>query len=137
MNRTPVAVASDNIKSVGWENGTLEIEFVNGQVYQYIDTPANFAEQMVHPSQGATPGMFFNLFVKERYAYKRVEPEPKPEPTPAKLSPHWLAQFDERQQKTIQFARLYAADFGHGADGHNNMMVIAKLAALLDEMQSV
>lgn len=133
MNRTPVAVASDMIRSAGWENGTLQIEFMDGAVYDYYDVPANFLDQLIHPAPGATPGMFFKLFVKERYGYKRVEPTAKPE-VPAKKKPHWLTQFDERQQKTIQFARLYAKDFGHGADGHNNMTVIAKLAALLDEM---
>lgn len=46
--------------------------------------------------------------------------------------PAWLSSFDERQQNQIRFARLYAREFHHGADGHNNMLIIAKMAELLD-----
>lgn len=28
-------VTSSNVRSVGWENNTLEVEFNNGAVYQY------------------------------------------------------------------------------------------------------
>jgi hypothetical protein len=45
----------------------------------------------------------------------------------------WLALFDERQRKEIAFDRLYAAQFGHGTDGHNAKMIIAKMADLLDK----
>lgn len=42
--------------------------------------------------------------------------------------PGWLTTwFDARQQKQIEFALVYALDFHHGADGHNNMMIIARL----------
>ena len=37
MNRTPVR--SSNIASVGYKNGTLEIAFVDGGVYQYFNVP--------------------------------------------------------------------------------------------------
>lgn len=43
----------------------------------------------------------------------------------------WFGQFDKRQQDQIRFAVLYAKDFHHGADGHNNMMIIAKMVELL------
>lgn len=43
----------------------------------------------------------------------------------------WFGQFDKRQQDQIRFAVIYARDFHHGADGHNNMMIIAKMAELL------
>lgn len=42
--------------------------------------------------------------------------------------PGWLTTwFDARQQKQIEFALVYANDFHHGADGHNSMMIIARL----------
>lgn len=44
----------------------------------------------------------------------------------------FMGEFDERQKSQINFSRLYAADYHHGADGHNNMMIIAKMADLLD-----
>lgn len=35
MERTPVS--SSRMRSVGWENGTLEIEFNDGSIYQYYN----------------------------------------------------------------------------------------------------
>ena len=49
------------------------------------------------------------------------------------LTSTWFALFDERQRKEIAFDRLYAAQFGHGTDGHNAKIIIAKLADLLDK----
>jgi len=44
----------------------------------------------------------------------------------------WLDEFDTREQKCIDHARMYAAVYDHGDPGHMHMKVIAKLAALLD-----
>lgn len=44
-----------------------------------------------------------------------------------------MAEFNEREQKEIDFARLYAKNFSHGTDGHNRLLLIAKLA---DELAS-
>lgn len=44
----------------------------------------------------------------------------------------WLDEFDERQQKAIDFARLYNAQYNHGEPGHLHLTIIGKLAALLD-----
>jgi hypothetical protein len=44
----------------------------------------------------------------------------------------WLEEFDQREQKSIDHARLYAAHYAHGDPGHLHLMIIAKLAALLD-----
>lgn len=44
----------------------------------------------------------------------------------------WLDEFDAREQKCIDHARLEAAQYDHGDPGHMHMKVIAKLAALLD-----
>lgn len=49
--------------------------------------------------------------------------------------PQWMAQLDERTNKHIAFARTYAAQFGHGAPGHLDLMTIAALAKLLDERE--
>ena len=38
----------------------------------------------------------------------------------------------DRDCKEIAFARLYASDFRHGTDGHNRLLIIAKLAELLE-----
>jgi hypothetical protein len=44
----------------------------------------------------------------------------------------WLDNLDERQQQEVRFARAYAAQYGHGTDGHHRLVLIAKLAELLD-----
>lgn len=47
----------------------------------------------------------------------------------------WLKHFDERQQKEIDFARLYASDFRHGTDGHNAKLIIAQMAEILTNQE--
>lgn len=51
------------------------------------------------------------------------------EPT---AQPTWLEEFDGREQKSIDNARLYAAQYSHGDPGHLHLLIIAKLAAILD-----
>lgn len=54
------------------------------------------------------------------------------EAKPVTPTPQWMDEFAEREQKSIDHARLYAAQYGHGDPGHMHLMVIAKLAELLD-----
>jgi hypothetical protein len=44
----------------------------------------------------------------------------------------WRQKFDARQQKLIAHAETYSKD-PFGVDGHNALMVIAKLAGILDD----
>lgn len=44
----------------------------------------------------------------------------------------WQAGLDQRQRQEVELARLYARDFGHGTAGHNRLVLIDKLADLLD-----
>jgi len=44
----------------------------------------------------------------------------------------WRDALDERQRKQIAFAETYIRDFNHGAIGHNDYILIAKLAEILD-----
>jgi hypothetical protein len=44
----------------------------------------------------------------------------------------WRDGLDERMRKAIAFAETYVSDFGHGAIGHNDYILIARLAELLD-----
>lgn len=48
----------------------------------------------------------------------------------------WAQELDERQRKELSLARLYAKDYAHGTDGHSRLMLIAKLAELLDKAQA-
>ncbi len=49
----------------------------------------------------------------------------------------WLEQFEGREQKEIDLARLYAVHYDHGSPGHLHLKLIAKLAALLDRHEGI
>lgn len=48
----------------------------------------------------------------------------------------WKLFFDERQRKEVEFDGIYADSFAHGTDGHNARLIIAKMANLLDLIQT-
>ena len=69
MQKDPVA--SSNLASVGYspDTETLEIEFLNGSVYQYYNVPEN----MYHQLMGAgSKGKFLHTYIKNAYPYSRV-----------------------------------------------------------------
>ena len=45
----------------------------------------------------------------------------------------WRASFDERQRRLIDNCVLYAAKDPAGMPGHNLALIVAKMAAMLDE----
>ena len=49
---------------------------------------------------------------------------------------NWLSNFDDRQQKEIEFCKLYAEKFSHGTDGHSAKLIIAKMASILNEIEN-
>lgn len=60
------------------------------------------------------------------------EPEPTPEPEPDE---GWRAEFDERQNGLIRNCIDYAAGNPAGLPGHGLMLIIARMAELLDAQQ--
>ena len=44
----------------------------------------------------------------------------------------WRDLLDDRQQKEIAFSELYATEYKHGTTSHNQYVLIARLALLLD-----
>jgi len=44
----------------------------------------------------------------------------------------WQCYLDERELKETALAMLYAVQFHHGTDGHNRLMLIAKLTSLVN-----
>jgi hypothetical protein len=66
-----VPVESASFKSVGHDPGTLtlEIEFHNGNIYQYFDVP-----QPVHEEFMRSPslGKFFGSQIKGQYRYAKL-----------------------------------------------------------------
>lgn len=47
----------------------------------------------------------------------------------------WMSNFTDREIKEIEFAVLYKSRFAHGTDGHNAKIIIAKMAAMLDNIE--
>lgn len=45
----------------------------------------------------------------------------------------WRDHFTDRELKEIDFAKVYAEQFAHGTTGHNQLLIIAKLAGLLSQ----
>lgn len=64
-------VASTNLTSVGYdkETQTLEVEFLNGRVYQYYGVPADLHGQLM---QAPSKGQFFNAYIRNYYPFSRV-----------------------------------------------------------------
>ena len=64
-------VSSSNVASVGYDEQTetLEVEFLNGTVYQYFNVGVDLYEQLkLAPSKG----QFLNTYIRSAYPYSRV-----------------------------------------------------------------
>jgi len=48
----------------------------------------------------------------------------------------WTDTLTDAQRKEIAWSRLYAKEHAHGTTGHNALLLIAKLASLLDATES-
>ncbi|MGT2755409.1 KTSC domain-containing protein [Streptococcus ovis] len=46
-------VASSNVRSVGWENNTLEVEFNNGSIYHYHNVSRSEYQSVLIGSVGS------------------------------------------------------------------------------------
>lgn len=64
-------VASSNIRSVGYDpqTQTLEVEFMNGTIYQYYGVPENIYDKMMGEQ---SKGRFLNMYIRNQYPYSRV-----------------------------------------------------------------
>lgn len=49
----------------------------------------------------------------------------------------WLSNFDERERKEIKFCLLYKRRFDHGTPGHNLRVIVAKMASILENAESI
>jgi len=68
MQRKPIA-GSSNIRSIGFEDGTLEIEFRSGAVYRYEGVPEQVYLDLV---ASESVGQFFAEFIKGRYPFTKA-----------------------------------------------------------------
>ena len=64
-------VASSNIASLGYDpdTETLEVEFLNGSIYQYFNVPQNIFDQLY---QASSKGRFLNTYIKNAYPFSRI-----------------------------------------------------------------
>jgi uncharacterized protein len=64
-------VSSSSIVSIGYDasSETLEVEFQNGNVYQYYNVPQNIYQQFVESS---SKGQFHHTYIRNAFAYSRV-----------------------------------------------------------------
>lgn len=67
-----ISIISKVLKSVGYDEttGTLEVEFKNGGLYEYVDVPADeYAALMRAPSKGT----YFGDHIRDAYRFKRIK----------------------------------------------------------------
>lgn len=66
-----VAVVSSNLREVGYDpaSSTLEVQFIDGRVYQYFDVPERVYRELLAAS---SVGQFFHREIRGEYRYARV-----------------------------------------------------------------
>ncbi len=71
MIRTPVISASIAALAYDEPSSVLEVEYISGRVYQYLDVPEQvFASLLKARSKGG----FVNRMIRDRYEYTEVIP---------------------------------------------------------------
>ncbi len=63
------SVSSTNIDSIGWEDGTLEVEFSSGRIYEYHGVPEHVYIDLM---DSASVGEYFTASIKFHYNYTRI-----------------------------------------------------------------
>jgi hypothetical protein len=66
-----VSVSSSNIASVGHDESsqTLEVEFLNGSIYEYYDVPEYVYQELI---TAASVGSYFSQRIKNVYGFSRA-----------------------------------------------------------------
>ena len=64
-------VASSNISSIGYDQSTmtLEVEFLNGRIYQYYNVPENMYDEIM---KAPSKGRFLHAYIRNAYPYSLV-----------------------------------------------------------------
>lgn len=64
-------VSSSNLQSIGYdeESQTLEVEFINGGIYQYFDVPKHLFEDFLN---AASVGSFLARNIKGHFRFSKV-----------------------------------------------------------------
>lgn len=64
-------VESSNIESIGYDSKsqTLEIEFLNGSIYQYFDVQHHIYDELMNAD---SHGKYLAAYIKGNYRYSKV-----------------------------------------------------------------
>lgn len=64
-------VKSSNIESIGYDEKekTLEVEFINTGVYQFLNVPKETYEAFI---KSESIGHFFAVYIKKQYIFKKI-----------------------------------------------------------------
>jgi hypothetical protein len=64
-----IQVSSSNIESIGYEDETLQVNFLNGTTYQYFDVPSHIFDGL---QEADSVGKYLAEHVKGTYRYSKV-----------------------------------------------------------------
>jgi len=65
-----ISVKSSNLQAVGYEAEIMEVEFLNGSVYEYSEIPQEkYDGLMTAPSKGK----YYNQYIKGQFPSKKLE----------------------------------------------------------------
>jgi KTSC domain len=70
VNMQRIPIISTTLKSAGYADSILEIEFHDGAIYHYFDVPAEVAKSFM---ESESKGQHFVTRIRERYEFARVE----------------------------------------------------------------
>lgn len=65
------SVSSSNIASIGYDGNsqTLEVEFLDGSIYQYLNVPSNIHDGLMAAS---SHGSYLSTNIKGKYQYHKL-----------------------------------------------------------------
>ncbi len=64
-----IKVNSSDLKAVGYENGILEISFVNAGLYRYSKVPLSVYQGLM---SAGSHGSYFARYIKNNYSYTKI-----------------------------------------------------------------
>ena len=65
-----ISVSSSNVKSIGYENGTLEVAFLNGRIHQYHGVSESLYKTLL---SGVSVGKYLAAHVYGKYSENRIK----------------------------------------------------------------
>ncbi len=65
-----IRVNSSNIKTVGWDKDTLDVEFHKGAHYRYFNVPIDVFNTLINAQ---SVGKYFNSTISKHYKSERVK----------------------------------------------------------------